>query len=211
MNVPRMVRRYAQDAHKRYAAQLEQMRERITERPGDLTGDRFADFFAAQVFYNLYAKPLALDAVGNTSYNNEKLMDRITDARDTALRGLLRNSLPMSGIGVVTQQIQENETRRFLANMTVLDMVEDKEEEPTAEKGEWPAMGAVILVQDRPTTDAQRELWGNRQPPTRKGEVVETPADGSTFLTIDVGGGYGGVTYASRDFATRYAWKPVTS
>jgi hypothetical protein len=68
----------------------------------------------------------------------------------------------------------------------------------------------MILVQDVPTTDAQRELWKNRQPPTRKGVVVEVPeGDGSGFLVIDVGGEYGGVNYAARDFFTRYTWKPA--
>lgn len=76
---------------------------------------------------------------------------------------------------------------------------------------QWPTTGDVILVQDQPTTAAQRELWKNRQPPTRKGEVVEVPRpDGSGFLTIDVGGEYGGVTYPARDFPARYIWKPAT-
>lgn len=73
----------------------------------------------------------------------------------------------------------------------------------------WPTVGQVILVQDVPTTEAQRELWKDRQPPTRKGEVVEVPRpDGSGFLVIDVGGEYGGVNYAARDFGSRYTWKP---
>lgn len=77
-------------------------------------------------------------------------------------------------------------------------------------KNKWPSMGEVILVQDMPTTDAQRELWKNRQPPTRKGEVVVVPGeDGSGFLVIDVGGEYGGVNYAARDFGVRYVWKPT--
>ncbi|THA72507.1 hypothetical protein E6R60_26620 [Streptomyces sp. A0642] len=76
-------------------------------------------------------------------------------------------------------------------------------------EGQWPILGDVVLVQDLPTTDAQRELWANRQPPTRKGEVVETPADGISHLTIDVGGEYGGVTYPAREFGYRYAWKPA--
>lgn len=72
----------------------------------------------------------------------------------------------------------------------------------------WPLLGDVILVQDLPTTEAQRELWENQQPPTRKGEVVEVPReDGSGFLVIDVGGEYGGVNYAARDFGSRYTWK----
>lgn len=75
---------------------------------------------------------------------------------------------------------------------------------------QWPKLGDIILVQDRPTTEAQRELWAKRQPPTRKGEVVEIPKpDGSGFLVIDVGGEYGGVNYAARDFGVRYTWKPA--
>jgi hypothetical protein len=69
---------------------------------------------------------------------------------------------------------------------------------------EWPAVGATILVQDRLQTDAQREL--NRQPPTRRGVVIESPADGDDHLVIDTGGEYGGITYG-RDFGTRYTWK----
>lgn len=73
----------------------------------------------------------------------------------------------------------------------------------------WPEVGQIILVQDLPT-GAQKELSINRQPPTRKGEVIETPGpDGDGHLTIDVGGEYGGVTYAARDFGQRYTWKPV--
>ncbi|MFD8654966.1 hypothetical protein [Streptomyces mirabilis] len=79
--------------------------------------------------------------------------------------------------------------------------------EEAAKAAQWPAKGATIRVYDVPTTDAQRERWGKRRPPSFKGEVVETPADGSTFLTIDVGGEYGGLTYTARDFPTRYTWK----
>lgn len=75
-------------------------------------------------------------------------------------------------------------------------------------EGKWPELGEIILVQDRPTTEAQKELWVNRQPPTRKGEVVEVPKpDGSGFLVIDVGGEYGGVNYPARDFGVDYTWK----
>lgn len=206
MNVARTVRSYAKDAHKRYATELDQMRERINERPGDFTGDRFVTYAAARALYNLYAEPLALDADGNSPFDDEKVIDRITDTRRTQLKWLLTNKLDMSGIEIVMQQIGENAARKFLSNTEFVGL-EDEEPETL---GEWPAMGAVILVQDMPTTDAQRELWGKRRPPSRKGEVVESPADGSTFLTIDVGGEYGGVTYASRDFPARYTWKEAS-
>jgi hypothetical protein len=123
-----MVRKYAQDAHKRYTTELEAMRERITERPADLTGDRFTEFHAARELYNLYAKPLALDAVGNSAYDDAKVLDRIEDARRTALRWLLTSKPPMSGVMVVEQQIAENEARRFLSQMQVLDMQEGEEQ-----------------------------------------------------------------------------------
>ncbi|MEV7675034.1 hypothetical protein [Streptomyces sp. NPDC088752] len=117
-----MVRRYAQDAHKRYTAELAAMRERITDRPDDLTEDRFAEFYAARKHYNLYAEPLALDADGNSAFDDEKVMDRIHDARRSALRWLLQNKLPMSGISVVTQEIAQNEARRFLSNTDFVEM-----------------------------------------------------------------------------------------
>lgn len=74
----------------------------------------------------------------------------------------------------------------------------------------WPEVGQMILVQDVPTTARQREAWANRQSPTRKGEVFETPtADDQGYLVIDVGGEYGGITYVPRDFPQRYTWKPA--
>jgi hypothetical protein len=80
-----------------------------------------------------------------------------------------------------------------------------------AEKAErdaprWPAKGTTVRVYDKPSTPRQGESWGARRPPSLAGEVIETPADGGTFLTIDVGGEYGGVTYTVRDFPTRQTW-----
>jgi hypothetical protein len=138
MNVPRMVRKYAQAAHKRYAIELEQMRERINERPGDFTGDRFAEYYSARELYNRYAEPLVLDADGNSAHSDEKLMDRILDARASALRWLLQNKLPMSGIQVVTQQLAENAARKFLSDTAFVDLEEEL-------KGAEPLTGRALL------------------------------------------------------------------
>jgi hypothetical protein len=73
----------------------------------------------------------------------------------------------------------------------------------------WPSVGEAIIVQDLPTTDAERELWSVRQPPMREGEVVESPAAGHSYLTIDCGGPWGMISYPPDDFCQRYAWKPA--
>ncbi|MFD8654968.1 hypothetical protein [Streptomyces mirabilis] len=125
MNVPRNVRRYAQDAHKRYAKELADMRERINERPGDFTGDRFVEHQAARILYYLYAEPLALDSDGNSAHSDEKLMDRINDARATAWRALRTRQLSMSGIEVVMQEIRGNAVRKFLSDLEFIDLEEE--------------------------------------------------------------------------------------
>lgn len=125
MDISGEVRACAQRAHKQYESQLQAMRERLTDRPDDLTGDRFAEFYAARELYGRYAKPLALNAVGNSDFNNEKLLDRIRDARQSALRWLLLSKLDNPGIHGVTQRIAENAARQFLSDTDFVGLEDD--------------------------------------------------------------------------------------
>ncbi|WP_331732092.1 hypothetical protein OG613_47425 (plasmid) [Streptomyces sp. NBC_00015] len=127
MNVPRLVRQYAQNAQKRHAAALSKLQKIISERPGEFTGDRFTEYHAARALYLIYAESLTLDAVGNSAYNDEQLMDHIRDARANELRALLRNKIDASGIDGVTQHIAENAVRKFLSNTECVDL-EDEEQ-----------------------------------------------------------------------------------
>jgi hypothetical protein len=127
MNVPRMVRKYAQEAHKRYAAALTGLQEIVNERPGDFTGDRFTEFTAARALYDIYNEPLALDAVGNTAFTDEQVLERIRAERTHALRWLLTSRPDGGGIHSVMQKIKEDETRRFLSNTDFVGM-EDEEQ-----------------------------------------------------------------------------------
>jgi hypothetical protein len=129
MNVPENVRRYARNAHKRYADERGKMRERINERPGDFTADRFVEYQAARALYNLYAEPLTLDADGNSAHTDEELMDRIHDARATALRSLRTNQLTMSGIEVVMQQVGMNAVSKFLSETEFVELMDEEPEE----------------------------------------------------------------------------------
>lgn len=122
-----MVRKYAQDAHKNYANHLERAQTTITENPNDFTGDRFAEFYAARELYLHYSEPLTLDAVGNTAYNDGKVIDRIRDARASALRWLLSNKIDGGGIHTATQRITENAVRQFLRETAFIDE-EDNEQ-----------------------------------------------------------------------------------
>lgn len=121
MNVPRMVRKYAQDAHKRYTSALERVREILAERPGDFTGERFTKFYAARALYNIYNEPLALDAVGNTAFTDDQVVERIRAERAHALSWLLTSRPHGDAMHALTAKITEDETRRFLANTSFLD------------------------------------------------------------------------------------------
>ncbi|MFI0967146.1 hypothetical protein ACH4S8_38030 [Streptomyces sp. NPDC021080] len=131
MNVPKTVRTYAKDAHKRYATELQQMRERINERPGDFTADRFVEYQAARTLHFLYAEPLSLDDNGETSFDDEKLMDRINDARATAWRALRTRQHSMSGVEIVMQDIRREAVKKFLSDLEFIDLeAELQEAEP---------------------------------------------------------------------------------
>ncbi|MEV8546944.1 hypothetical protein [Streptomyces sp. NPDC051572] len=75
----------------------------------------------------------------------------------------------------------------------------------------WPSAGDTVLVQDVPTTAATRELWATRKPPSRKGQVVESPAQRDSALSIDCGGEWGVISYAAGDFSQRYTWMPAVT
>lgn len=150
MNVPRMVRKYAQDAHTRYMRALENVREMVTDRPGDFTGDRFTEFCAARAQYDIYNEPLALDAVGNTAFPDGKVVERIRAERTHAHRWLLTTHPDGGGIHSIMHKIKEDETRRFLSNTAFVDL-EDEEEQETG------TGGLVALAKDMPA-DRKVEL-----------------------------------------------------
>ncbi|MFE6000411.1 hypothetical protein ACFQ6C_26680 [Streptomyces sp. NPDC056454] len=130
MNVPRMVRKYAQDAHKSYVKELEVLQHGLSSRPSEIDASHFESFYAARVLYTLYAEPLALDAVGNTAYNDAKVMERITDARATQLRWLLQTKHDGGGMNAITLRLAENAARRFLSNTDFVDLEDEGEVTP---------------------------------------------------------------------------------
>jgi hypothetical protein len=116
-----LVRRYAKSAHKEYIARLDTMREILADRPMNLDGDHFTNFYTARALYALYSEALALNAVGGSDYSDDKVLDRIRDARTSQLRWLLTNKLVNGGMYGLTQQILENAARKFISDMTVIE------------------------------------------------------------------------------------------
>jgi hypothetical protein len=116
-----MVRRYASNAHKGYTAKLENLRTILADRPMELDGDHFVDFYAARALYSLYEGSLALDAVGNSAYNDDKVLDRIRDTRKAQIDWILTSKLANSGIYGLTQQIAENAARNFIAQAAIAE------------------------------------------------------------------------------------------
>lgn len=121
MDIPQMVRHYAQRAHKDFKRQLDAYQDVTANRPMDLDDDHYAAFRSARASYLIYFNALALDAVGNTAFSDEKVVDRIRDARKSKLRWLMNNKLPLGGIPAATQQIEENAVRQFLSDTAFAD------------------------------------------------------------------------------------------
>ncbi|MFH8483018.1 hypothetical protein [Streptomyces sp. NPDC018055] len=130
MNVPRMVRKYAQEAHNAYEKERETLQHGVTSRPLELDANHFESFYAARALYTLYAEPLALDDVGNTAYNDAKVMERIRDARATQLRWLLQSKRDGGGMNAITLRLAENAARRFLSNTDFVDLEDEGEVTP---------------------------------------------------------------------------------
>lgn len=116
-----MIRRYAQQAHKRYTAALEDSRKVLAERPGDFHADRFTSLYAAGVLYDIYNGSLALDAVGNSALSDSQIIERTRAERRTALRWLLMTRPGGDTMHAVTQKIREDEMRRFLSDTVFVD------------------------------------------------------------------------------------------
>lgn len=116
-----MIRKSAQEAYQRYMKALNTVREVAADRPGDFTGDRFTEFYAARVLYNIYCEPLALDAVGNSAFTDDQVLERIRAERTRALRWLLTSRPFGDSMHALTQKIVEDETRHFLSQTAFID------------------------------------------------------------------------------------------
>lgn len=115
-----LVRRYARNIHEEYTAKLENLRTVLAERPMELDGDHFVDFYGARALYSLYAEALSLDAVGNSAFSDDKVLDRIRDARASQLNWLITTRASNGGIYGLTQQIAENVARTFIHQTAIV-------------------------------------------------------------------------------------------
>ncbi|MGW9069245.1 hypothetical protein ACWGQT_07345 [Streptomyces yangpuensis] len=78
-------------------------------------------FMSARARYRIYAEALSLDATGQTKFDDEKVIDRITDARRTRTNYLLSNRPNNPGIYAVADKANENAARQFLADTAFID------------------------------------------------------------------------------------------
>lgn len=111
-----MARHYAREAHKNYLAKLNRLKEVLDERPMEADDRHLSDFLEARSLYSIYTEALALDAVGTTAFNDDKLLDRLADARVSQQRHLLLGKADNAGLFGLVQRINENATRRFLTD-----------------------------------------------------------------------------------------------
>ncbi|MFD7835669.1 hypothetical protein [Streptomyces sp. NPDC059761] len=78
-------------------------------------------FLLARAKYVIYAEALSLDESGQSAFDDEKVIDRVTDARRTRTRYLLSNRPSNSGIYAVTEKASENAARQFLSDTDFVD------------------------------------------------------------------------------------------
>ncbi|MGW7100295.1 hypothetical protein [Streptomyces sp. NPDC054838] len=87
----------------------------------DIDGMHLDSFLEARAKYRIYSDALNLDENGQTSFDDAKVIDRITDARRTSLQYLLANRPAHPGIYAVADKASENAARQFLADTAFVD------------------------------------------------------------------------------------------
>jgi hypothetical protein len=128
------VRNYAQNAHTSYLAFADGLRQKLERNPNhvDAVMD-FEKFMELRAIANIYSEKLSLNAEGVTSFDDDKVLDRIEDQRKTLTDWLLGYRSQNSGLYGVHQHITQEAAKRFLTETQIIKLIEEPEGEQVAD------------------------------------------------------------------------------
>jgi hypothetical protein len=78
---------------------------------------------------NVYSEKLSLDANGDSSYDDDKILDRVEDQRRSLTDWLLGYRSQQSGMFSVHQHLTQEAAKRFLTETQIIMLIVDENEE----------------------------------------------------------------------------------
>jgi hypothetical protein len=124
----RGVRMYAKNAHTAYLGFADSLRQKLETGANrvDSVMD-FEKFMELRAVANVYSDKLGLDANGDSSYDDDKVLDRIEDQRRSLTDWLLSYRSQQSGLYGVHQHLTQEAAKRFLTETQIILLIEDEE------------------------------------------------------------------------------------
>lgn len=114
-------RTYAKSAHAAFSAARERLADLATNRPLDLDIQHHEAFIATRALYTIYNRAILVDDDGNSAYNDDRVIDRLVDARNSNERWLKQSKTLQSGLNQVEAHHAQEAARRFLSDTAFLD------------------------------------------------------------------------------------------
>jgi hypothetical protein len=122
------VRNYAQNAHTSYLAFADGLRQKLERNPNhvDAVMD-FEKFIELRAIAHVYSEKLNLDAEGVTTFDDDKVLDRIEDQRKRMTDWLIGYRSQQTGLYGVHQHISQEAAKRFLTETQIINLIETEE------------------------------------------------------------------------------------
>ncbi|MEW2497446.1 hypothetical protein AB0942_28500 [Streptomyces nodosus] len=150
-NPATIARTYAKSAHAAFSAACERLADLASNRPLDLDTQHHEAFIATRALFTIYNRAILLDDNGNSSYSDDRVIDRLMDARNSNARWLKQSKSLQSGLNQVEAHHAQEAARRFLSDTAFLDT-----DPVEGEAGQQPA--TVIVVTGDALHEALLEL-----------------------------------------------------
>jgi hypothetical protein len=124
----RGVRTYAKTAQTAYLSFADGLRQKLERNPNHIDSVMdFEKFMELRAVANIYSEKLSLDANGETSFDDDKVLDRVEDQRKSLTDALLNYRSQQSGLYGVHQHITQEAAKRFLTETQIIMLIEDEE------------------------------------------------------------------------------------
>lgn len=121
------VRTFAKNAQTSYLGFADNLRQKLYGNPNrvDSVMD-FEKFMELRAVANVYSEALSLDDKGDSPYDDDKVLDRIEDKRETVTTWLLNYTSQQSGLYGVHQHITREAAKRFLTETQIIKLIDEE-------------------------------------------------------------------------------------
>jgi tagatose-1,6-bisphosphate aldolase non-catalytic subunit AgaZ/GatZ len=122
----RGIRTYAKNAATAFTDFSDKLRGKLETNANTVDAVDFETFLERRALANIYSETLNLGPEGTTHFDDEKIIDRIQDKRQSLTDWLLTYRTQQSGVYAVHTHITQEATKRFLSETQIILLIDEE-------------------------------------------------------------------------------------